>query len=344
MTKHLGGLLAAFLALALAAAPALAQGKVNIYSYRSPDLIAPILDRFTEETGIETVVLYANQGLIERVKAEGDYSPADLILTVDIGNLALAKSLGITQPIDPDVIARAPKAFKDEDNQWVALSLRARVFYVAKDRVDATALTYDDIAKPEWKGRICTRSGQHVYNIGLIATRIAHLGYEGAKDWLTKVRDNLTGAPSGDDRAQAKKIYSGECDLAIDNTYYMGVMLNNEQEPEQKDWAAASRIVFPDTNGDGTQVNVSGAVLAKNAPNKDNAEKLLKFLLSDEAQQLYANANYEYPVVPGVEPSPLVASWGELHPDQTPLTKIAELRDQASQLVDEVNFDAGPQN
>lgn len=341
---HLKSLLPALL-VAITASPALAQStEVNVYSYREPGLIQPLLDQFSAETGIKTNVLFAGDGLLERVAAEGELSPADVVLTVDIGNLANAKDLGITATIPAEALARVPDAYHDPDGQWVALSLRARVFYASKDRVTETALSYEDIAKPEWKGRLCTRSGQHVYNIGLIATRIAHWGIDKTRDWLAAVRDNLNGPTAGSDRDQVKKILDGSCDLAIGNTYYMGLMLNNEAEPEQKTWAAAARIIYPDAEGDGTQVNVSGAVIAKYAPNKSNAEKLIAFLLSDEAQHLYAGGNYEFPVVPGVAPSELVASWGELKADQTPLTEIAAHRKEASALVDELRFDEGPQN
>lgn len=327
------------------ALPVLAQStEVNVYSYREPGLIQPLLDRFSEETGIKANVLFAGDGLIERVEAEGELSPADVILTVDIGNLVNAKEKGISQAIDSEALERVPAAFQDPDGHWVALSLRARVFYASRDRVDAEALSYEDIASPEWKGRLCTRSGSHVYNIGLIANRIAVWGLDQTRDWLTKVRDNLAFPPTGNDRAQVKSILDGSCDLAIGNTYYMGLMLNNDAEPEQKDWAAAARIIYPSAEGTGTQVNVSGAVLSKFAPNRDNGEKLVEFLLSDEAQVLYANGNYEYPVVPEVQPDALVLSWGTLKADQTSLTEVAAHRAEAAALVDELKFDEGPQN
>ncbi|MEO6396371.1 MAG: extracellular solute-binding protein [Devosia sp.] len=336
---------AALLASSLAVSPALSQSSVvNVYSYREPGLIQPLLDQFAVETGIKANVLFATDGLIERVQAEGDLSPADVILTVDIGNLANAKDLGVSQSIGGAALARVPEAYRDPDGQWVALSLRARVFYASKARVSETALTYENIADPEWKGRLCTRSGQHPYNIGLIATRIAHWGVERTRDWLAKVRDNLSGKPTGADRDQVKKIYEGSCDLAIGNTYYMGLMLTNEEQPEQKDWAGSARIIYPDSGGDGTQVNVSGAIIARYAPNQANAERLVEFLLSGEAQHLYASGNFEFPVVPGVAASDLVASWGNLVADPTPLTEIAAHRKEASQLVDELRFDDGPQN
>lgn len=344
MAGRRGILYAAAILILGAAGPAAAQNEaVNVYTYREPGLIQPLLDRFTEETGIRTNVLFAADGLIERVAAEGELSPADVIVTVDIGNLANAKELGITQAIAGDALARVPEQYRDPDGQWVALSLRARVFYASVDRVTETALSYEDIAGPEWKGRLCTRSGLHAYNIGLIATRIAHWGVDRTRDWLIAVRDNLNHAPTGADRDQVKAIFDGSCDLAIGNTYYMGLMLTNDAEPEQKQWAAAARIIYPDAEGDGTQVNLSGAVVAKYAPNKANADRLVAFLLSDEAQHLYASGNYEFPVVDAVEPSELVASWGTLTADTTPMVEIAAHRKQAAALVDEIRFDEGPQ-
>lgn len=336
------------LGLALLPGSAAAQNQtVNIYSYREPGLIAPLLERFEQETGITPVVLYSDAGLIERVAAEGRNSPADLVLTVDVGNLASAKDAGIWQPLDTvENVAHVPEAYRDADGAWTALSMRARVFYVSRDRVpaDLAELTYDDLAGPDWAGRICTRSAQHVYSIGLIADYIAHNGIDTARDWLTAVRDNLAMRPTGNDRAQVKSVYAGQCDLAIGNTYYYGLMLTNADEPEQKDWADSVRVIFPNRETTGTHVNVSGAILTKHAPNADNAKKLISFLLSDEGQSLYADANFEYPVVPGVEPAPLVAGWGELVADQIPLTEIAAARNAASALADELQVDGGPRN
>ncbi len=332
--------------LAAPVAPALAQsGDVNIYSYREPGLIQPLLDRFTAETGIKANVLFAGNGLLERVAAEGELSPADVVLTVDIGNLVGAKDQGLTQPITTPALERVPAEFRDAEGAWVALSLRARVFYVSKDRVDATALTYEDIAKPEWKGRVCTRAGDHVYNIGLIASRIALWGPDKTREWLTAVRDNLAYSPGGGDREGVKNILAGTCDLSITNTYYMGAMLNNEAEPEQKEWANSARIIYPTTaDGDGTQVNAAGAFVARHAPNPENANRLVEFLLSDEAQQIYADTNYEYPAVPSVEPAELTLSWGRLVPSKVTLSEIAQYRDEAAALVDALKFNEGPQH
>jgi iron(III) transport system substrate-binding protein len=344
-TMRLTGVLGLAAIIAGSASLALAQSsEVNVYSYREPGLIQPLLDRFTEETGIKANVLFAGDGLLERVAAEGELSPADVVLTVDIGNLVGAKNQGLTQPITTPALERVPAEFRDPEGAWVALSLRARVFYVSQDRVSETVLGYEDIAQPEWKGRLCTRPGDHVYNIGLIANRIAVWGLDKTRDWLAAVRDNLAFAPSGSDRAQVKAILEGTCDLAIGNTYYMGLMLTNEAEPEQKDWAAASRIVYPDAEGDGTQVNAAGAFIARHAPNAGNANRLVEFLLSDEAQQLYANANFEFPAVTSVQPAELTLSWGKLRPSPVPLVEIAAHRAEAAALVDELRFNEGPQN
>ena len=343
---HLAAIAAASLITAIAA-PAFAQsGEVNIYSYREPGLIQPLLDRFSAETGIKVNILSGTDGLLEKVESEGELSPADVVFTVDIGNLVGAKERGLTQPITtPAVTERLDPAFHDPENHWTALSLRARVFYVSKDRVDATALTYEDLAKPEWKGRLCTRPGDHVYNVGLIASRIALWGEDKTREWLTAVRDNLAYAPTGGDREGVKNILAGTCDLSITNTYYMGAMLNNEAEPEQKEWAAAARIIYPTTeDGDGTQVNAAGAFIAKHAPNVENANALIAFLLSDEGQKMYADQNYEFPAVTSVAPSELTQSWGTLVASKVTFTDISKYRAAAAALVDELQFNAGPQS
>jgi len=324
--------------------PALAAAdEVNVYTTREPGLIQPLFEAFTAETGIEVNVLFGKDELIERLQAEGANSPADLLVTVDIGTLKRAKDAGITQPIESETIeANIPAHYRDEDGAWVGLSQRARIVYASKDRVPQDTITYAELADPKWKGKICTRSGQHPYNIGLIASQISHNGADETKAWLEGVRDNLARKPTGNDRAQAKAIFAGECDLALGNTYYMGLMQTNEQEPEQQDWAKAVKILFPDADGAGTHVNVSGVVLVKDAPHKDNAIRLIEFLTSDDAQHLYAEVNFEYPLKPGVPASEIVSSWGDLKADTLSLTTVGENRAKASELVDEVNFDGGP--
>ena len=322
---------------------ALAQGEVNIYSYRQPQLIDPLLKAFTDKTGIKTNVIFAAAGLNERLAAEGQNSPADLLFTVDAGRLSEAKDAGLTQPVNlPELAAAIPAQYRDPDNHWFGVTMRSRIVYASKDRVKQDSITYEELADPKWKGKICIRSGQHVYNTSLIATIIAHKGEAFAEEWLKGVKANLAHKPAGGDREQARDIYSGKCDLAIGNTYYMALMATNEKNPEQKAWGKAIKPLFPNANDRGSHVNISGMALAKHAPNKANALKLMEFLASDEAQKIYATANNEYPVNPKVPPSAIVQSWGPLKADALPLENIAKYRKRASELVDKVNFDAGP--
>ncbi len=335
------------LAFALAAGtamPALADGEVNIYSYRQPDLIKPLLDRFTQETGITTNVLFLDKGLVERIQAEGENSPADIILTVDISRLTEAKEGGVTQPIKSAVVdSDIPAQYRDPDGAWVGLTTRGRVVYASKDRVSQDAITYEELADPKWKGKICTRDGQHSYNVGLIASMIAEHGEAETEKWLTGLKNNLARKPDGGDRDQAKAIFAGECDLALGNTYYVGLMMTNEKEPEQKDWANAIKVLFPNANDRGTHVNISGVAMAKYAPNKENAQKLVDFLASGEAQEIYAAQVFEYPVMPGKEPADIVKSFGTIKPATLPLADIAANRKKASELVDKVGYNDGPE-
>jgi len=335
--------LASTLALFGAAFPALADGEVNIYSYRQPELIKPLLDAFTKETGIKTNVLFLDKGLVERMTAEGENSPADIILTVDIARLTEAKDGGVTQAVHDEVINKdIPANYRDPDGDWFGLTTRGRVVYASKERVKETAITYEDLADPKWKGKICMRDAQHSYNIGLFASMIAHHGADYTEKWLTGLKANLVAKPNGSDRSQAKAIFSGECDIGLGNTYYIGVMLTNEKEPEQKEWAKAVHVLFPNSADRGTHVNISGMALAKYAPNKDNALKLMRFLAEGEAQKIYAEQVFEYPVLPGVEPSEIVKSFGPIKPDTLPLIEIAKNRKLASELVDKVGLNDGP--
>ncbi len=322
---------------------ALAQSEVNIYSYRQSGLIKPLLDAFTKQTGITTRVIFAKKGLSQRIASEGANSPADVMLTVDVGRLAGAKRSGITQAVSSDeIIANIPAQYRDPDGHWFGVTTRARVVFASRERVEQKTITYEELAEPQWKRRICTRSGQHVYSIGLFASMIAHHGVEWTENWLTGLKANLVHKPSGNDRAQVKSIYAGECDIALGNTYYMGKMQTNEKEPVQKEWADSVRVIFPNAEDRGTHVNISGMIMAKHAPNPQNARKLLEFLTSDMAQKVYAEANYEYPVKPGVTASNLVMSWGKINPDSISLSEVAKHRKAASQLVDKVGFNDGP--
>jgi iron(III) transport system substrate-binding protein len=341
--KFIRSALLGSVAFAATAGMAMADGEVNIYSYRQPELIQPLVDAFTKETGIEANVLFLDKGLVERIAAEGANSPADVILTVDIGRLVEAKDGGVTQPLSNEVINKdIPAQYRDAAGEWFGLTTRGRVVYASKERVSETAITYEELADPKWKGRICMRDGQHSYNIGLFASMVAHHGAEYTEKWLTGLKQNLARKPDGNDRSQAKAIMSGECDIALGNTYYVGLMVTNEKDPEEKEWAAATKILFPNAADRGTHVNISGMALAKYAPNKDNAVKLMEFLASRKAQEIYAEQVFEYPVLPGAKVSDVVASFGEIKPDTLPLSDIAANRKTASELVDKVGLNDGP--
>lgn len=321
---------------------ALAADEVNIYSYREPGLIQPLMDEFTKTTGIKTNVVYAKDGLIERMAAEGANSPADVLLTVDIGRLSDAKEKGITQPFQSaEVEKNIPAAYRDPDGAWIGLSQRARVVYASKDRVKQDAITYAELADPKWKGRICMRSGQHTYNVGLLASIIAHDGEEKAMKWAEGVKNNLARKPAGGDRDQVKAIHAGECDIAIGNTYYMAAMETSDK-PEQREWAKSVRLLFPNAGDRGTHVNISGAILAKHAPHKDAAMKLITFLASPDAQKIYAEQVNEYPLAANVPVSDRVKAWGTLKPDTLPLSEVSKNRKTASEIMDKVGFDQGP--
>ncbi|WP_276714516.1 Fe(3+) ABC transporter substrate-binding protein [Pseudooceanicola nitratireducens] len=324
-------------ALALTAVPAVAE-EVNLYSYRQPELLAPLTDAFTEETGIKVNVAHLDKGMVERLEAEGDRSPADLVFTVDISRLAAVVNAGLTQPVTSDVLTEnVPAAYHDPDGHWWGLTTRARIVYASKDRVaDGEVTTYEDLADPKWKNRICIRSGTNAYNVALVSAMIHHHGEEATKTWLEGVKANLARKPQGNDRAQVKAIWAGECDISVGNTYYMGKMLENE---EQQEWADAVRIVFPTFEEAGAHVNISGVAMTKAAPNKENALKLMEFLVSPKAQEIYAAANYEYPIAPGTEAIDLVKGWGEFTADDTNLMDLANLRPQALQLIQDVDFD-----
>lgn len=330
-------------AIGIGVSSPLSAAEVNIYSYRQADLIAPLLEAFTKETGIKTNVLFMNKGLVDRVKAEGENSPVDVIFTVDIGRLSGAKTNGVTQAVKSDVFnANIPVEYRDPEGHWYGLTTRGRVVYASVDRVAQDSITYEELADPKWKGKICTRSGQHQYNIALFASMIAHHGEAEAEKWLTGLKNNLARKPDGNDRAQAKGIFSGECDLGLGNTYYVGLMQTNEKKPEQKDWAKSMKILFPNNGDRGTHVNISGMAMAKHAPNKAEAMKLMEYLSSGAAQKIYGEQVFEYPIKAGVEPSAIVMGFGKIKPDTLALDEIAKHRKKASELVDKVGYNEGP--
>jgi iron(III) transport system substrate-binding protein len=331
-------LAAAVAASTLAPLPANAQSEVNVYTTREPKLIQPLFDLFTKNTGIKVNAIFVEKGMAERVAAEGANSPADIMMAVDIGTVLDGVARGVTQGVQSEALASAiPANLRDKDGHWFALSLRARLFYVSNERVKEKALTYADLADPKWKGKVCIRSGLHPYNTALIAAYINHYGVEKTEAWLRGVKANLARKAAGGDREVARDILGGICDIGIANSYYVGLMRGGSNE-DQKKWAAAINTIMPTFPGGGTHVNISGASVAKNAPNKANAIKLLEYLVSNEAQAAYAKVNYEYPVRPGAQIDPIIAALGPLKTDQIDLTVIAKNRKQAAELVEKVGF------
>ena len=312
--------------------------EVNIYSYRQPFLIEPLTTAFTDKTGIKVNIVYLRKGMIERMKAEGKRSPADVVLTVDISRLSALVDAGLTQQVVSQTLStNVQEKYRDPSGHWFGLTTRARIIYVSKERVRTGEIkSYEDLADAKWRGKVCTRSGLNAYNLALTSAIIHHHGEDYAKKWLNGFKQNLARKPQGNDRAQVKAIWAGECDLSIGNTYYMGKML---KDPEQADWAKSVKIVFPTFEGGGTHVNVSGIGMAKFSPNKDNALALMEFLSSGEAQEIYATANFEYPIAPGTKVDDLVKSWGSFNADNVNLMTIAKLRKKALKLTEIVDFD-----
>lgn len=316
--------------------------EVNVYSFRQEFLLKPLLEAFTAETGIKVNVVFSQKGLLERIEHEGRNTPADLLLTADIGPLYDAVERDLVAPIESDIIERnVPAHFRAEDGKWIGLTSRARLIYASKERVEEGEITsYEDLADPKWKGRICTRSGKHTYNLSLIGSMIAHHGEAETEKWLEGVKANLARKPQGNDRAQVKAIKEGVCDLALGNSYYFGKMATNDKEPEQKEWAASARLVFPNQDDRGAHMNISGAALTKYAPHPEAAVKLVEFLTEKQAQELYAEANFEFPVRPNTPWSDLLEEhMSGFKGDEINLGKVAEQRSTAAKMVDKVGFD-----
>ena len=322
-------------------APYLNAKEINIYSHRQPFLINPFLDLFSQETGIKTNVVYSKKGLAQRLKAEGENSPADVILTVDIGRLYVYDDLDLLAPIDSKKLKNnIPNYLRSPDNTWFGLSKRARVIVVHNEKIAEGEITrIEDLANPKWKGKICSRPGSHVYNRGIMASVLAALDEEEAEKWAKAMVANFAKRPQGNDRAQVKAIHEGECEIALINNYYFG-KLKFSEDPEQIKWAESVRLVFPNQDeGDrGAHVNISGGGIAKFSKNKEEAQKLLEFLTSEKAQKLYGDINFEYPANLKIEPGDELKSWGSFREDTLPIIKIAELAPDAQKIIDRVGW------
>jgi iron(III) transport system substrate-binding protein len=316
-----------------------ADGVVNVYSYRQPALVQPLFDAFTAKTGIAVKMVFAEKGLVERMEQEAALSPVDVLLSSDVGKLVDASAKGLSQPVTSEVIlAKVPETLRDPEKNWFGLTMRARVVYASKERVAQDSISYEELADPKWRGKVCMRPADHPYNVALVSAMIAERGAEKTRVWLAGLKTNLAVPPNGNDRAQAKSVFAGECDLGIGNTYYVGLMSHNEKEPEQKDWAAAIKVLMPSSAEMGTHVNISGMLMAKSAPHEDNALALMEFLASDEAQRLYADGNYEYPVNPAVQPSDFVKGLGTLKPTVKNVKEISEHQAEAARMIEETGF------
>jgi iron(III) transport system substrate-binding protein len=315
--------------------------EVNIYSHRQPFLINPFLEEFSKQTGIKTNVVYSTKGLAQRLKAEGKNSPADLVLTVDIGRLYIYQDMGLLAPVESDKLDKnIPTHLKSTDNTWFGLSKRARIIVTSKDRVPVGSINnIEDLSNPRWKNKICSRPGSHVYNRALLASVIAEHGLEKAEEWAKGLVSNLARRPQGNDRAQVKAIYQGQCDIAIINNYYYG-KLKYSEDMEQRKWAETLNLIFPNQgpNERGAHVNISGGGVAKFSKNKKEAVLLLEFLTGPIAQNLYGEINFEYPVNPRIGATDELRAWGEFQEDQLPILTIAKLSGDAQKIIDRVGW------
>jgi len=316
------------------------SAEVNLYSARKEELIKPLLERFTERTGIEVnYVTGKADALLKRLESEGRNTPADVLLTTDAGRLHRALEAGVLQQVRSERLEAAiPSIYREPEGYWFGLSVRARPIMYATDRVDpATLSTYEALTGPEWKGRVCIRSSGNIYNQSLVASMIETVGAAQAEAWATGLVANLGQPPRGGDRDQIRAVASGQCDVAIANTYYLGTMVAGDGEADR---AAAAKVAifWPNQQGRGTHVNVSGAALTRYASNRDEAVQLLEFMVSEEAQRWYAEVNHEYPVVAGIEPSALLASWGTFKSDSVNLAALGRNNAAAVRLMDRAGW------
>lgn len=334
--------LAAFAALAFLAGPAGAQQQVlNVYSSRHYQTDEALYGNFTKQTGIRINRIEASEdALIERIRNEGARSPADVLITVDAGRLWRAEQLGLFQPVKSAVLeSRIPASFREPAGNWFGFSLRARVIAYDKTKVKPGEITtYEQLAEPRWKGRICARSGSNIYNLSLLAAIIEHVGEAKAEEWARAVRANLARDPRGGDTDQLKAVAAGECELAISNQYYWA-RLARSTKPDEKAVAERVGVIFPNQKTWGTHVNVSGAGVMRNAPNRDNAVRFLEYLASDEAQRYFADGNNEWPVVATARiDNPALAALGELTYDPLNVAVLGRNQPSAQKIFDRVGW------
>lgn len=314
--------------------------QVNVYTHRHYESDQELFAKFEKETGVKVNVVNSKADeLIQKMATEGEQSPADVLITVDAGRLVRAKERGLLQSVDSEVLKKIiPSHLKDENNNWFGLTKRARVIVYNPEKIKPEQMTtYEDLANSKWKGKILIRSSENIYNQSLLASIVSNLGEEKATDWAKAIVKNMARLPKGNDRDQVKAVYAGEGDIAIVNTYYVGKMLSSKN-PEELNAAKGVKIFFPNQEDRGTHINVSGAGVAKYAPNKDNAIKFIEFLAGKQAQKIFAEANYEYPVNSEVEVAEILKEWGDFKEDFLPLTKLGENNRKAVIIFDRVGW------
>ena len=316
------------------------SSEVNLYSQRHYKVDEKQYENFTKKTGIKVNVIKANADeLIERLKNEGENSPADLFVSVDAGKLQKGANLGLFQKVSSSVIENnVSNDLLDKNGFWIPITYRARIIVYSNDRVKKEDLsTYEDLSNEKWKGRILVRSSSNAYNQALMSSIVANLGSDVASKWSNAVVQNFARDPKGSDRDQVKAIAAGQGDIAIVNSYYIGLLLSSQKEEELNAGKAVS-VFFPNQNDRGSHINISGIGLAKNSPNKENAIKLMEYLTSEEAQNTYVNNSYEYPANPMVKPSKIVQDWGEFKRDNLDLNNLGIYRDEALKIFDKTGW------
>ena len=311
------------------------ENVVNIYSFRQAELINPLINAFTQQTGIKINVVSGKANvLMQRLIDDGQHSFADVLLTTDVARLEQAKQLKIIQPIQSEIlINNIPKSLRDPEHYWFGTSIRARAIFYSKSRVNPSELTtYQDLTHKKWQGKLCSRKGSHFYNRSMVASFIHHHGQAWANQWTEEFVSNLAMRPQGGDRDQLRLIAKGSCDVTIANSYYYG-MLSSSEKANDRDVYQKVGIIFPNAENTGTHVNISGAAVTSAAKNKQNAIKFIEFLTTSIAQQFYAELNHEYPIRADMSPSPLLSSWGKLVADKQAILQLPKFHQQAKTII-----------
>ncbi len=317
--------------------------EVNVYTSRHYDADDLLYEEFTKETGIKVNIISGKgSALIERLKAEGSNSPGDVFFTVDAGNLANFQKQGFLQPIQSEAIKKiVPKELRGENNEWVAVAKRARVIFYNPELVNENEIeniNYEDLGDENWKGRIVIRSSSNMYNQSLVSSLISNLGIPQTEKWASNLVSNFARKPQGNDRSQIMAVANQEASIAIANTYYIGIMLSGKGGQDQLNAAKKVKIAFPNQDNRGAHINISGGGVLKYAPNRENAEKFLEFLLSEKAQNHIVNNTFEYPVLETVKPHPLIENFGVFKMDKTSVSDFGKYNPEAVKLMDRVNW------